>query len=159
MTRLTNLALVLGLTLLAGCVESTSPAGAQQKKPAAENRPADDGKGIFGKKTQDIGKFDPNLADQVVSNQKINATDPITAPFSAYGPILESAAMLTIKHDIDIFEATELHYPTYEEFMEKIIKANNIQLPVLPFKGRYMYDESKHELVIVRDRENAEKAK
>jgi hypothetical protein len=41
--------------------------------------------------------------------------------------------------------------------MEKIVKANNIRLPVLPYKGRYEYDVEKHELMIVRDAEDAKK--
>lgn len=158
MSRSMSFVLLSGLLVLPGCLDS-GQAGAEQKKPAAENKPADDGKGIIGKTTQDIGKFDPNAANQVVSEHKINATDPITGPLSAYGPILEHASILTIKQDVALFEATESHYPTYEEFMERIIKANNRRLPVLPFKGRYMYDEAKHELVVVRDIENAEKAK
>ena len=43
--------------------------------------------------------------------------------------------------------------------MERIIRQNNRQLPVLPFKGKYMYDEAKHELLVVRDLDNAAKAK
>jgi hypothetical protein len=157
MRRLLYSGLLLGLTVSAGCIDSAKPT-ADEKKPAA-NPSANDGEGIFKKTTQDIGKFDPNAANQVVDDQKIHATDPITGPFSAYGPIVGSAVITKIKHDIDIFEASELHYPTYEEFMEKIIKENNIRLPVLPYKGRYMYNEATHELVVVRDIENAEKAK
>jgi len=159
MTRFTNFALLLGLLLLPGCTESGKQAGAEQKKAAAENKPADDGRGIIGKWTQEIGKFDPNLANQVVSGQKATVTDPLTGSLSLYGPEVEKIAMMRITSEVNTFEAIEQHYPTYEEFMEKIIKANNVQLPVLPYKGRYMYDEANHKLVIVRDIENAEKAK
>ena len=160
MTRLAHVALLMGLTLSIGCIDFSSKPAAEQKQAVAENKPAaDDGKGIIGKTTQEIGKFDPNVADQVVSDQKVHATDPITAGLSTYGPAAEKIAMLRITNEINTFEAIEQHYPTYEEFMERIIKANNIQLPVLPYKGRYMYDEEKHALVVVRDRENAEKAK
>ena len=161
MRRLFYSAFAPGLIVLAGCLDSGKPA-ADEKKPAANppaNAPANDGEGIFKKTTQDIGKFDANAANQVVDDLKIHATDPITAPFSAYGPIVGGAVIPKIKHDVDIFEASEGHYPTYEEFMERIIKENNIRLPVLPYKGRYMYNEATHELVIVRDIENAEKAK
>ena len=33
--------------------------------------------------------------------------------------------------------------------MEKIIKANQIQLPLLPGGKRYQYDEANHALVVV----------
>ncbi len=38
-------------------------------------------------------------------------------------------------------------------------KENNVQLPVLPYKGKYMYDEKKHELVVVRSLEDSAKEK
>jgi hypothetical protein len=143
-------------TLTAGCGDLAGKPAAEEKKPAKSEVT---GEGIFKKTTQEVGKFDPNAAHQVVSDQKINATDPITGPFSAYGPILESASILVIKQDIIQFEIEMNHYPTYEEFMERIIKQNDRHLPVLPYKGQYMYDEAKHELVVVRDLDNAAKAK
>src|SRR5262245_14652462 len=121
--------------LVCGCVDS---AGKDKK----EDQPKT---GIFGKKTQDIGKFDPNAANQVVSDQKIRATDPITGPLSAYGPMVEKVSIAAVDYSIQLFNAAEGRYPKdHEEFMEKIIKANNIQLPVLPYKGRYQYDEATH---------------
>ena len=147
MLRMSQIALFLGLMAAAGCVDSS-------------NKPADDNKGIFGKKTQDIGEFDPNKANQVASDQKIRASDPITAPLSAYGPMVESLSKSQIKQALEIFRATEDRYPKdHAEFMERIIKENNIQLPVLPYKGKYVYDVENHELMVVRDIENAEKAK
>ena len=148
MSRLPVVGLSLGLLFLVGC-------GNAESKPASDNS----GKGIIGKTTQDIGEYDSNKANQVTSDQKIHASDPITAPLSAYGPMVESIAKTQITHTLNLFNATENRWPSsHEEFMERIIKENNIKLPVLPFKGRYMYDVEKHELVVVRDIENAEKA-
>lgn len=136
--------------ILTGCLESTS-------KPAAA-KDENSGKGIIGKKTQDIGKFDPNAANQVVSDQKIRASDPITAPLSAYGPMVEKISMIQITSALELFRATEDRYPKdYDEFMARIIKENNIQLPVLPYKGKYVYDVENHELKMVYDREQAAK--
>jgi hypothetical protein len=148
MSRLPVVGLCLGLMFIVGCpkVDPT---------PSASNS----GNGIIGKTTQDVGQYDPNKANQVVSDSKIHASDPITAPLSAYGPMLESIEKTQVKHALDLFNANENRYPnSHEEFMERIIKENNIRLPVLPYKGRYMYDVEKHELVVVRDIENAEKA-
>lgn len=141
---------VLSLALaLAFCGCGEAPA----KKPDEEKQ------GIIRKTTQDIGKFDPNVQDQVVGDQKINATDPLSAPLSAYGPTVENIAKTAIKVELETFNATEGRYPKdYDEFMEKIIKARNIQLPVLPYKGRYMYDEANRELVVVRTAEFAKKS-
>jgi hypothetical protein len=156
MTRLPCFVIVSSAAIFAGCLDVSTKPVAEEKKPAKSEV---SGEGIFHKTTQEVGKFDPNAAHQVVSDHKINASDPVTGPLMAYGPILESASIVTVKHDIDIFEVENGHYPSYEEFMEKIIKQNNRQLPVLPFKGKYMYDEAKHELLVVRDLENAAKAK
>lgn len=108
------------------------------------------GDSVFKKTTQEVGKYDPNGAFQIVSDHKVHATDPLFAGLQAYGPMMEQIVDLTIKPSIAIFEVENNHYPSYEEFMERIIKANNVQLPVLPFKGKYMYDEAKHELIVVR---------
>ena len=105
---------------------------------------------IIGKKTQNIGEFDPK-AGATVSDSKIHATDPITSGTSAYGPMLEKISKSYIEHDIDLFHATEGRYPKdLDEFMEKIIKPNNnIKLPVLPAGMLYQYDVENHKLVVV----------
>jgi len=104
---------------------------------------------IIGKKTQEVGQFDPN-ANAKVSNSKIEVSDPITAPTSAYGPMLERISKSHIEHAVNLFQATEGHYPKdHDEFMTQIIKANNIQLPVLPGGKLYQYDVENHKLVVI----------
>ena len=153
MSRMFNLG--HGLVFLA-CVGVCSGCSQTEGKPAADSKKDD--KGVFGKKTQDIGKFDPNKADQVVSNQKINAGDPVTGPLAAYAPMMERVSIIGVEHALNLFNATEGRYPsTHEEFMERIIKENNIQLPVLPYKGHYEYDVEHHELKAVYTREQADK--
>ena len=110
----------------------------------------------IGQKTSEIGKFDPNAQNQVVSDQKINATNPITAPLSAYSPMVERIEMSSIKQAVDLFQAENGRFPKdYEEFMEKVVKPNNIRLPVLPYGGKYQYDEKTHSLMIVRSGQDA----
>jgi hypothetical protein len=157
MSRIPHVALLFGTIFSAGCLDSLKKPAEEAKKPA---KTESTGEGIFHKTTQEVGKFDPNAANQVVGDQKIRASDPITGPLAAYGPILESAAILRIKQDVEIFNVTEGHYPTYDEFMERIIKGPDpIHLPVLPYRGKYMYDEAKHTLVIVRSIEDSAKEK
>ena len=120
-----------------GCMESL------------EKQAEKDPNSIIGKKTQNIGEYKPE-AGAVVSDGKIRATDPITAPVSAYGPMLESISKSQIEHAVNLYQATNGEYPkTLEEFMEQIIKANNIQLPVLPGGKQYQYDVPNHKLVVI----------
>jgi len=156
MARTLLFVLVCSAMFASGCLDFSTKPVAEEKKPAKSEVT---GEGIFKKTTQEVGKLDPNAAHQVVSDNKVHASDPVTGPLMAYGPILESASIMVVKGDIIAFEVENGHYPTYEEFMERIIRQNNRELPVLPFKGKYMYDEAKHELVVVRDLENAAKAR
>lgn len=135
---LTRCAICLILATTCGC-------GMQSLEDQTKKSPDS----IIGKKTQEIGKFDPN-AGAKVSDAKINATDPITAPLSAYGPIMERISDIQITPVINVFHATEDRYPKdHEEFMEKIIKANRIELPVLPGGKKYQYDVENHKLVVI----------
>ena len=125
------------LPILSGCMESLEKQ--TQKSPNS----------IIGKTTQDIGQFDP-AAGAKISDSKIHATDPITAPTSAYGPMLEKISESSIKQAVELFQAENGRYPqNYEEFMEKVIKANQIRLPVLPGGKKYQYDEANHKLVVI----------
>jgi hypothetical protein len=158
MLRFLHIVLPGCIFCITGCIDFSSnpPANDTSPKPAG----AASGQGIIGKTTQEIGEYDKNKANQVASDQKIHATDPITAPLSAYGPMTESIAKTKIKAALNYFYGENGRYPKdHEEFIEMVVKPNNIDLPVLPYKGRYQYDVEKHELMVVRDLENAEKAK
>ncbi len=159
MSRFATFGSLLMFLVCSGCDKSPDKSAANQ--PAA-NQPAvdykKDDKGIFNKFTQEVGRFDPNKADQVVSDHKINATDPITAGLSGYGPGMEKVANIGVTQALNFFYVENERYPaTYEEFMEKIIKGQNIRLPVLPYQGRYEYDVENHELKEVYTREQAAK--
>ena len=135
------------LTRCAFCLILVTACGCGMKSLEDQTKKSPDG--IIDKKTQDIGEFDPK-AGAKVSDGKINATDPITAPLSAYGPIMERFSEIQITPVINLFHATEDRYPKdYDEFMEKIIKANNIKLPVLPGGKKYQYDVENHKLVVI----------
>ena len=128
---------MIALIFTAGCSQSLEE---QTKK--SDNS-------IIGKKTDDIGKFDPNANNKIVDS-KVKVTNPITGPLEAYGPIMQQISDIQIKPAIDLFHATNDRYPKdYEEFMEQIVKANNIKLPVLPGNRKYQYDEANHKLVVV----------
>src|ERR1700693_680566 len=127
----------VSLPLLVGC---DSLADQTKKDPNS----------IIGKKTDKIEKFDPN-AKQVVSDSKVHADDPSLYALQAYGPMVEQISTMYIQHAVDLFQATEGRYPKdHDEFMTRIIKENQIKLPVLPGGARYAYDVENHKLKIVR---------
>ena len=135
------------LTRCAVCLMIAAACGCGTQSLEEQTKKSPDS--IIGKKTQDIGQFDPK-AGAVVSDSKIEATDPVTAPTSAYGPMLERISKSHIEHALNLYQAAEGHYPKdHDEFMTNIIKANNIQLPVLPGGKKYQYDVENHKLVVV----------
>lgn len=55
------------------------------------------------------------------------------------------------KHALNLYWGMEGEYPqTHEEFMEKIIKFNNLQLPELEAGVEYIYDPEDHLLKVYR---------
>jgi hypothetical protein len=134
------LMMILAAALLSGCMDSLAKQA--QKKP---------NEGIIGKKTDDIKKFDPNAAHQVVSDMKPHADDPVLYAMQMYGPMIEQISTMYIQHALDLFNASEGRYPKdYDEFMKRIIKENQIKLPVLPGGAKYAYDVEHHKLLIVK---------
>lgn len=129
---------ILVATLFCGCMQTLE----NQTKKTEKSK-------VIGKKTQDIGEFDPN-AGAKVSDSKINATDPVTAPMSVLASSLERLPKLQIEDTLNKFNALEGRYPnSHDEFMTRIIKENNIQLPVLPGGKKYQYDVANHQLVVI----------
>lgn len=122
---------------LCGCMDSLEKQ--VQKSPDS----------IIGKTTQDVGEFKPE-AGLPVSDSKVRVTNPVTGPLEAYGPALEQIMKSHVAHALNLFQAEHGRFPSdYNEFMEKIIKANNIKLPVLPGGKKYQYDATEHKLVVV----------
>ena len=128
--------LVVGFAfiLFAGCVDN---------QPAPATSP-------FNKTTDKIGDFDPDAGGDVVKPE-VKITNPITGPLEAYGPIVQQLAGMQIDHAVNLFHATEGRYPnSYDEFMTRIIKENNMQSPMMPAGLEYQYDVENHKLVIIR---------
>lgn len=106
-------------------------------------------KGIIGKTTQDVGKADDKDRKNA-SDSKVRVDNPITGPLQAYGPMMEQLSKSFVQHDLDLFYADTGKYPKdHEEFMQRIIKDNHRELPVLPFGAKYKYDVENHKLLIV----------
>lgn len=166
-----GLALAACALLAAGCEEERHVASSRPNSRAAEIVGVDTGGGenpaparapaatakkepvfIVGKRTQDIKDASAELktgqAHQVAP--RIVARDPITLQGNAYVSIIGQTSILNIQHAMDLYHATNDRYPKdYDEFMNEIIKANNIALPRLPHYQEYGYDAAQHKLIII----------
>jgi len=76
----------------------------------------------------------------------------ITEPLSQRWRIEDNLRLKLVKPALDLYVAlNDGRYPSsHEEFMEKVIKANNLKLPDLPPGQRYVYDVETHELMVER---------
>ncbi len=58
---------------------------------------------------------------------------------------------IEVPHALQLYKASEGSVPqTHEEFMEKIIVANQIKLPQLPEGHRYLFDPATEQLMVER---------
>jgi hypothetical protein len=78
----------------------------------------------------------------------------IVRPAKEYFSFREKAVFqIQIPHAMQLFQATEGRGPmSHEEFMEKIVGANQIALPQLPPDFRYVFDPQEQELMVERPR-------
>jgi hypothetical protein len=146
------LALLSALVLITGCEEERNvgdkPNGQAQAKSLTPPKP----EFIVGKRTQEIKNATIELrkGDATVTTTKITAKDPITLPGNAYVTMIGQTSILNMQHAMDLYKAEKDRYPKdYDEFMNEIIKANNIALPLLPYYQKYGYDEKEHKLEIL----------
>jgi hypothetical protein len=151
----------LGICMAVGCEEERNVGGKPKPKavggtPISKAKAAPQREFIVGKRTQDISNAAPALREKgtKVATTKITAKDYISLQGNAYVSIIGRTSVLNIEHAIDLYKATNDRYPKdHDEFMNEIIKANNISLPQLPYYQKYGYDEKEHKLVILESEE------
>jgi hypothetical protein len=140
--------------LAAGCEEERNVGGKAQSqgqnqaKAAVPKQP----EFIVGKRTQEIKNAAPELekGGAKVATTKITAKDYITLQGNAYVTSIGKTSILSIQYAMNLYHAANDRYPKdYDEFMNEIIKANNIALPKLPYYQQYGYDEKEHKLMIL----------
>lgn len=131
--------------------ERPGPAPAATPKPAPPAKKKDKGF-IVNQRTQDIRDANAELKSGQArqASTRIVARDPITVQGNAYVSIVGRSSILNIQHAVDLYQAENGRYPKdINEFMEEIIKKNNIALPMLPHYQEYGYDAAKHALIIL----------
>jgi len=123
-----------------------------QPRPAAKPQAPKKPEFIVGKRTQEIKNANLELQKAGVreGTTKITAKDYITLQGNAYVTTVGRLGLLQIQQALDLYHATNDRYPKdYDEFMNEIIKANNIALPKLPYYQAYGYDAKEHKLIIL----------
>jgi hypothetical protein len=136
------IACVLGTTA-PGCEEPAAP-----KKNVATTKPRE----IVGKTTQDVRNAPEEIAKKaaVPAPPRIVSKDPITLAGNTYVTAVGRISIEKIEAAVKLYQGETGEYPkTYDEFMEKIIRANNISLPQLPYYQEYGYDPATHRLLVI----------
>ena len=125
--------------------------GAKAKKTAGGPAPIQT-RETLNKKTQDIRKLEDEVAKggQAPPDKKLGEGGYLGVVSDSYVYAIDQISEMSVKHSIDIYEATNGSYPKdYDEFMTNIIKANDIWLPMLPYYQEYAYNEKEHKLVVL----------
>jgi len=127
------------LVMSPGCADMVEPRTSQPEQT------------VKLKTTDDIGEFKAEDGKATVSS-RVKISNPITGSLEAFEPLKQQVGELKIQHSVDIFNAIEGRYPKdHEEFMTKVIKANNIRLPQLGPGKQYQYDVENHTLMVVTE--------
>lgn len=73
----------------------------------------------------------------------------ITEPVKQYFQISQRIHFTNMEHAMKLYRAEHGKLPqSHDEFMEKIIKPNGIELPELPSGQRYVFDPKRGELMV-----------
>jgi len=117
--------------------------GSSGARPAGQSRPAPPPSANLEKAQPGVGKQGRDYGGGAIMA-------PVTVPVRT---LFQARDRITF--DIQIAEAMKLYKATngaapktHEEFMEKIIKENQIKLPELPAGKRYVYDPKQEDLMV-----------
>ena len=140
----------IGSMILAPDTDS-KPAGQPQAQAPANQAPAQpsfpqDNTKLVDKKA--VLAENPNLVE---TENRINATDPLTAVSQSYFSIGSRAQLMALKHAVDLHKAQYDKPPTFAEF-ESMLKSSGAALKGLYRWQVYAYDETTGQIVILEDR-------
>ena len=153
MQRLATFLLILGV-FLCGCEEvptaSTSSSGPSANRSSAPPPPPPSGADDESEPAVEDDGYEREVAAAGVGKKGRNyGGGVITEPVKQYFQASQRINFLNMKRAMDLFKASNGKLPqSHEEFMDKIIKANEIELPELPDGQRYIYDPKLGELMV-----------
>ncbi len=159
------------LMLLTGCgldgpvPRKSQPEAATPASPPAEPKPAETEKANAEKVAAPEAGAEKSTSEQapgtVREKAKVGMGEKgrgygggiagiITTPVHVYFSAQELIILQHIEHAMQLYKGEHDGKPpkTQEEYMDRIIKENNIRLPTLPPENRYVYDPKTGELMI-----------
>jgi hypothetical protein len=148
---------VMCLMLATGCgLDGPIPSGPKREAtgPASEQKPGVAAPGAGAEKAkadQNPGTAREKAAVGMGEKGRGYGSDMITMPVKAMWTAKEKIVLDQMHHALDLYKASQGHAPkTQQEFMDRIIKENHLQLPTLPAGHRYVYDPDTEELMVER---------
>ncbi|WP_437186148.1 hypothetical protein SH668x_003288 [Planctomicrobium sp. SH668] len=124
-----------------------APAPQANAAPAANPLPQDNTKLV------DLKQAMADNPALIITENRINAGDPVSAAAQGYFAISSQANLLNLKHQVDIMKAiNDGRTPSFAEFSD-LLRQANVQLKGLYRWQVYAYDESTGEIVILEDHE------
>ncbi len=72
----------------------------------------------------------------------------ITTPVQVFFQARERIVFQNVTHALNLYKAMNGPPKSHQEFMDKVIKENNIRLPELPEGDRYLYDPKTEQLMV-----------
>ena len=124
-------------------VEAPNPVEAPPAPPQ-ENVPTE-GETVMVRAETGVGVRGQSLTP-VTANRGM---DIIVAPISSMFRTQQRLVFIQVDDAMNKFQAMHDRYPaSHEEYMEKVIRDNNIRLPQLPTNQEYFYDAAARELKV-----------
>jgi hypothetical protein len=137
--------------------DAAPPAAAQPAQPAAPGGQAavaaavaNNGPPDMDAKIVDKKKALQERPQLIETKNSITASDPIFAPLQGIHAVGSKAELLAFTHTIQIHQATNDKYPTFEEFMD-YYKQAHVQLKGLKPWQVYAYDEDTGTVSLMED--------
>ena len=84
------------------------------------------------------------------TEEKITATDPLSAASQSYFALGQRVQLLNFKHNVDIFHAANDRWPTYDEMIE-MFRQFDVRLKHLKPWQVYAYDQTDGTMVVMQD--------
>lgn len=88
--------------------------------------------------------------DWTETEEKITATDPLSAVSQSYFALGQRVHLLNFKHNVDIFYAANERWPTYDEMLE-MFRQFDVKLKHLKPWQVYAYDQTDGTMVVMED--------